>query len=69
VRIFAELDYPGLALLMDPTNYFEAHNIDRNHTEKLAFVIPLACWNVFAAPIAWKSPLISLAEGLGVTTN
>ncbi len=29
VRIFAEVDHPGLALLMDPTNYFEAHNIDR----------------------------------------
>jgi sugar phosphate isomerase/epimerase len=29
VRIFAEVEHPGLALLMDPTNYFEAHNIDR----------------------------------------
>src|ERR1700732_4594198 len=29
VRMFAEVDHPGLALLMDPTNYFEAHNIDR----------------------------------------
>jgi sugar phosphate isomerase/epimerase len=29
VRIFAEVDHPGLALLMDPTNYLEAHNIDR----------------------------------------
>ena len=28
VRMFAEVDHPGLALLMDPTNYFEAHNID-----------------------------------------
>ena len=27
--MFAEVDHPGLALLMDPTNYFEAHNIDR----------------------------------------
>jgi hypothetical protein len=64
------LDHPGLALLMDPTNYFEAHNIDRmDQVLKQIFVIPLACWNVFAAPIAWKSRLISLAEGLGVTTN
>jgi sugar phosphate isomerase/epimerase len=29
VRLFAEVDHPGLGLLMDPTNYFEAHNIDR----------------------------------------
>lgn len=29
VRMFAEVDHPGLGLLMDPTNYFEAHNIDR----------------------------------------
>ncbi len=28
VRMFAEVDHPGLGLLMDPTNYFEAHNID-----------------------------------------
>lgn len=28
VRMFAEVDHPGLALLMDPTNYFESHNID-----------------------------------------
>ena len=28
VRVFAEVDHPGLGLLMDPTNYFEAHNID-----------------------------------------
>ncbi len=27
-RMFAAVDHPGLALLMDPTNYFEAHNID-----------------------------------------
>lgn len=27
VRLFAETDHPGLGLLMDPTNYFEAHNI------------------------------------------
>ncbi len=26
VRMFAEVDHPGLGLLMDPTNYFEAHN-------------------------------------------
>ena len=24
----AEIDHPALGLLMDPTNYFEAHNID-----------------------------------------
>ncbi len=29
VRMFAEVDHPGLGLLMDPTNYFESHNIDR----------------------------------------
>jgi sugar phosphate isomerase/epimerase len=29
VRLFAEVDHPGLGLLMDPTNYFEDHNIDR----------------------------------------
>lgn len=29
VRMFAEVDHPGLGLLMDPTNYFEVHNIDR----------------------------------------
>ncbi|RJE87867.1 sugar phosphate isomerase/epimerase family protein [Paracoccus onubensis] len=29
LRIFAEVDHPGLGLLMDPTNYFEAHNIDQ----------------------------------------
>ena len=28
VRMFAQVDHPGLGLLMDPTNYFEAHNID-----------------------------------------
>lgn len=28
VRMFAEVDHPGLGLLMDPTNYFEDHNID-----------------------------------------
>ncbi|HTW26811.1 MAG TPA: sugar phosphate isomerase/epimerase [Acetobacteraceae bacterium] len=28
VRMFAEIDHPGLGLLMDPTNYFESHNID-----------------------------------------
>lgn len=27
VRMFAEIDHPALGLLMDPTNYFEAHNI------------------------------------------
>lgn len=29
VRMFAAVDHPGLGLLMDPTNYFESHNIDR----------------------------------------
>jgi sugar phosphate isomerase/epimerase len=28
-RMFAAVDHPGLGLLMDPTNYFEAHNIGR----------------------------------------
>jgi sugar phosphate isomerase/epimerase len=27
-RLFADVASPGLGLLMDPTNYFEAHNID-----------------------------------------
>ena len=27
-RLFADIDSPALGLLMDPTNYFEAHNID-----------------------------------------
>jgi sugar phosphate isomerase/epimerase len=29
VRMFAQVNHPGLGLLMDPTNYFETHNIDR----------------------------------------
>lgn len=29
LRMFAEVDHPGLGLLMDGTNYFESHNIDR----------------------------------------
>ncbi|PZP98242.1 sugar phosphate isomerase/epimerase family protein [Pseudorhodoferax soli] len=29
LRLFADVDHPGLGLLMDPTNYFEAHNIDQ----------------------------------------
>jgi len=29
LRMFAEVDHPGLGLLMDPTNYFEAHNIGK----------------------------------------
>ncbi|WP_459615374.1 sugar phosphate isomerase/epimerase family protein [Bordetella sp. 2513F-2] len=29
LRVFADVDHPGLGLLMDPTNYFETHNIDR----------------------------------------
>jgi sugar phosphate isomerase/epimerase len=32
LRLFAEVNDPCLGLLMDPTNYFETHNIDRmNH--------------------------------------
>ncbi len=27
VRMFAEVNHPALGLLMDPTNYFESHNI------------------------------------------
>ena len=27
--MFAAVEHLGLGLLMDPTNYFEAHNIDR----------------------------------------
>jgi sugar phosphate isomerase/epimerase len=26
--MFAQVNHPGLGLLMDPTNYFETHNID-----------------------------------------
>jgi len=29
LRLFADIDSPCLGLLMDPTNYFEAHNIGR----------------------------------------
>ncbi|SMC93472.1 sugar phosphate isomerase/epimerase [Rhizobium sp. RU36D] len=29
VKMFAQVDHQGLGLLMDPTNYFETHNIDR----------------------------------------
>jgi sugar phosphate isomerase/epimerase len=28
LRMFAEVESPALGLLMDPTNYFESHNID-----------------------------------------
>lgn len=28
LRLFSDVDSPGLGLLMDPTNYFEDHNID-----------------------------------------
>lgn len=28
VKMFAQVDHQGLGLLMDPTNYFESHNID-----------------------------------------
>lgn len=27
-RVFKDLNHPGIELLMDPTNYFETHNID-----------------------------------------
>lgn len=38
VRMFAEIDHPGLGLLMDPTNYFEAHNIGQmDHVLKQIF--------------------------------
>ncbi len=29
VRLFAEVDHPGLGLLMDPTNYFDSPNIEK----------------------------------------
>jgi sugar phosphate isomerase/epimerase len=29
LRLFADIDDPHLGLLMDPTNYFEEHNIDK----------------------------------------
>jgi len=29
LRLFADIDSPNLGLLMDPTNYFEGHNIDQ----------------------------------------
>lgn len=29
LRLFADIDDPHLGLLMDPTNYFEVHNIDQ----------------------------------------
>ncbi|WP_421724805.1 sugar phosphate isomerase/epimerase family protein [Bauldia sp.] len=32
VKMFAQVDHPALGLLMDPTNYFEAHNIDAMDT-------------------------------------
>lgn len=32
LRMFAAVDNPALGLLMDPTNYFEAHNIDKMDT-------------------------------------
>ena len=33
LRLFAEMNNPCLGLLMDPTNYFETHNIDRMDEE------------------------------------
>jgi len=32
LRLFADIDSPNLGLLMDPTNYFEAHNIGKMDT-------------------------------------
>src|SRR4030095_2893438 len=29
VEVFPQIDQPGLGLLMDPTNYFETHNIGK----------------------------------------
>ena len=29
LRLFKDIEHPNLALLMDPTNYFEEHNIDQ----------------------------------------
>lgn len=29
MKMFAQVDHPGLGLLMDQTNYFESHNIDK----------------------------------------
>ena len=38
LRMFAEVDHPGLGLIMDPTNYFEDHNIDKmNETLNYVF--------------------------------
>lgn len=36
-RVFKDLNHPGIELLMDPTNYFETHNID-NQQEVLGSV-------------------------------
>lgn len=36
-RVFKDLNHPGIELLMDPTNYFETHNID-NQQEVLGAV-------------------------------
>jgi sugar phosphate isomerase/epimerase len=33
LRLFADVSSPALALLMDPTNYFESHNIDAMDAE------------------------------------
>lgn len=33
LRLFADINSPGLGLLMDPTNYFEDHNIDNMDEE------------------------------------
>ena len=33
LRLFSDIDSPHLGLLMDPTNYFEAHNIDNMDNE------------------------------------
>lgn len=42
-RIVEEIDSPGFGLMMDPTNYFEDHNIDRiDETLNRIFDAPLA---------------------------
>ncbi|MCM8536862.1 MAG: sugar phosphate isomerase/epimerase [Lentisphaeraceae bacterium] len=33
LRLFKDIDHPNLKLLMDPTNYFEEHNIDKMDAE------------------------------------
>lgn len=33
LRLFSDINHPSLGLLMDPTNYFESHNIDNMDRE------------------------------------